>query len=85
MNVEIDDAMHQLDDLILMAEAGEEIVLTLSGRPTVRLVPIAKPLTANEKAARIDAIVPDARSKALPGPDAARSADFLYGPDGLPI
>ena len=39
---------------------------------------------AEEKSARIDAIVADARLKALPGPDAARSADFLYGPDGLP-
>lgn len=84
MKVDVSDASEQLEDLVRRAESGEEVVLTIDGRPAVRLVPERRPLGAEEKSARINAIVADARGKALPGPDAARSADFLYGPDGLP-
>ena len=85
MEVKVSDAKGRLTDLVRRAEAGEEVVITRRGRPTVRLVPVSSALTSEEKAARIDAIVADAQNKLLPGPDAARSTDFLYGPDGLPV
>lgn len=84
MKVDIADAMHLLEDLVCRAEAGEEIVLTRQGHPIIRLVPVSRPLTAEEKEARINAIVADARGKALPGPDAAHCSDFLYDDRGLP-
>jgi hypothetical protein len=34
--------------------------------------------------ALIDAVQKSAASRVTPGPDAARSQDFLYGDDGLP-
>jgi hypothetical protein len=45
-------------------------------------------LTPEEKEARYREIMEISRraaSKATPGPDAAHSADYLYGDDGLPI
>lgn len=84
MEVKVSDAKGRLTDLVRRAEAGEEVVITRRGRPAVRLVPIARRLTAEEKEARIDAIVAEVRGKIRPGPDAAHSADFLYDEKGLP-
>lgn len=84
MEVNVSDAKGRLTDLVRRAEAGEDVVLTRRGRPTVRLVPVARRLTAEEKDARIEAILVDVRQKIRPGPDAAHCSDFLYDDKGLP-
>ena len=84
MEVKVSDAKGRLTDLVRRAEAGEEVVLTRRGRPAVRLVPVSRSLTSEEKAARIAAIVDDAQRKIRPGPDAEHCSDFLYDYHGLP-
>lgn len=84
MDISVSDAKAQLTDLVRRAEAGEEVVLTRHGQPTVKLVAVKAKPTAAEKRAAIDAVMEAARGKALPGPGAARSQDFLYDDDGLP-
>ena len=37
--IEADDAQSQLKDLILRAQSGEEIILTIGGKPAVMLTP----------------------------------------------
>jgi prevent-host-death family protein len=84
MNISVTDAKAQLTELVRRAEAGEEVVLTRHGQPAVRLVAVKTKKTPAERRAAIDAVMEAARGKALPGPCAARSQDFLYGDDGLP-
>ena len=84
MQIPVSDAKARLTDLVRRAEAGDEVILTRHGQPAAKLVAIK---TAPDQAARgkvLDAIVRAAAGKALPGPSAARSQDFLYGDDGLP-
>jgi prevent-host-death family protein len=90
MNIAVSDAKAQLTELVRRAEAGENIVLTRRGRPVVALKPVELPRrewTAEELAERrrkLLEISEQAAKKALPGPDAAHSADYLYDEDGLP-
>jgi len=86
MRIPIIDAESRLSELVQRAEAGEEIVLTRDGHPTVQLVLVAtpKPLDRETRRRILQEVKASARGKAKPGPDAARSQDFLYGPDGLP-
>lgn len=84
MEVSVTDAKAQLTDLVRRAEEGEEVVLTQDGKATVRLVAVKPKLTAAERRAVIEEVRAAGRGKALPGPSAARSQDFLYGDDGLP-
>lgn len=84
MKISVSEAKAQLTELVRRAEAGDEVVLTRHGHPAVRLVPVR---TLPDKVARralLDAIQSSAAGKALPGPDAARSQDFLYDAEGLP-
>jgi prevent-host-death family protein len=83
MQVSLTEAKAQLTDLARRAEAGEEIILTRHGQPAVKLVPIQRKRTAEEKRALLDALR-EAGKHATPGPSAARSQDFLYDDDGLP-
>jgi prevent-host-death family protein len=84
MNIPISEAKAQLTELVRRAEAGEEIVLTRFGHAAVRLVPVKRKLTPAER----DTIIREAQEapggKATPGPDAARSQDFLYDQFGMP-
>lgn len=85
MKISVSDAKAQLTDLVRRAEAGEDVVLTRHGRPAVRLTPVAKPRL--DPAARreiLEILSLRGSQKALPGPSAARSQDFLYDDDGLP-
>jgi prevent-host-death family protein len=83
MKVTVSDAKAQLTELVRRAEAGEEVVLTRHGHPAVTLVPVEKkPLTSEERRKILEDIV--ASAKPTPGPDAARSQDFLYDENGLP-
>jgi prevent-host-death family protein len=84
MRISVTEAKALLTELIRRAEAGEDIVLTRHGQPTVRLAPI-HPVPAREaRRALIQAARESAAGKAASGPAAARSQDFLYDATGLP-
>lgn len=86
MRISVSDAKAQLTELVRRAQDGDEIVLTRHGKGAARLVAYEpKPTTAEKRAlfARIRAMAK--AEPPLPGPDAARSQDFLYDDeDGLP-
>lgn len=86
MEISVSEAKGRLTDLVRRAEAGENVVLTKHGRPAAKLVGVRRiPTGPAERAAIIDRIVRSARGKITPGPDAARSQDFLYDEaTGLP-
>ena len=84
MKISVSEAKGHLTDLVRRAEAGEEVVLTRHGRPAVRLVPTGTPTDAARRLAIIEAVQASVADKVAPGPDAARSQDFLYDDDGLP-
>ncbi len=84
MRVSVTEAKGQLTDLVRRAEAGDEVILTRHGHPAVRLVPIKRPADPATRRAVLEAARKSGGAKALPGPDAARSQDFLFGNDGMP-
>ncbi|MDX3968119.1 MAG: type II toxin-antitoxin system prevent-host-death family antitoxin [Bradyrhizobium sp.] len=84
MRVSVTEAKGQLTDLVRRAEAGDEVILTRHGHPAVRLVPIKLPPDRATRRAVLEAARKSGAAKALPGPDAARSQDFLFGDNGLP-
>lgn len=51
---------------------------------SVRLVPIRAALDRKARRAVLEAVRASAALKAVPGPSAERSQDFLYAEDGLP-
>ncbi|WJR65522.1 type II toxin-antitoxin system prevent-host-death family antitoxin [Neorhizobium sp. CSC1952] len=85
MRISIAEAEGQLTELVRLANQGEEVVLTQDGLASVRLEPVKKPISREEKARLLDRLQEEVRKKNLPpGPDAARSQDFLYDEYGLP-
>jgi prevent-host-death family protein len=85
MRTSVSQAKAQLTELVKLAEAGEEVVLTRFGRDVVRLIPTTTTLPVGERRAFLEAIRDAGRRKAKPGPSAARSQDFLYDrKTGLP-
>lgn len=84
MHVSVTEAKGQLTELVRRAEAGDDIVLTRHGHPAVRLVPVQRAADAAARRALLDKVRAAGTARAMPGPDAARSQDFLYGDDGLP-
>jgi prevent-host-death family protein len=84
MQVSVSDAKGQLTELVRRAEAGEEIVLTRHGRAVARLAPVTTIPTAIDRRAVLNKVRASGPKSATPGPDAARSQDFLYDEDGLP-
>ena len=85
MKIAVSEAKGQLTELVRRAEQGEEVVLTRHGAPAVRLVPVRDVRDAETRDAIIKAMQAAAAAKATPGPDAARSQDFLYDEEtGLP-
>lgn len=84
MKVSVSDAKGQLTELVRRAEDGDEVILTRRGHAVVRLVPVRPVATAKAKRALLEKVRASAARKATPGPNAARSQDFLYGEDGLP-
>jgi prevent-host-death family protein len=87
MDMTVSKAKAHLTELVRRAEAGEEVVLTRNGHPVARLV-AEKPKrarTQEEKLAILRDIQREAMKVMTPGPEAARSQDFLYDEDGLPI
>lgn len=84
MRVSVSDAKAQLTELVKLAEAGDEVVLTRRGHEVVRLVPVTTVLRGKDRRVLMERLRDAAQGKAQPGPDAARSQDFLYGDDGMP-
>ncbi|MDT4947019.1 MAG: hypothetical protein QOH14_3752 [Pseudonocardiales bacterium] len=84
MRISITDAKGQLIELVRLAEAGDEVVLTRHGQAAVRLVPIKRVLDGKSRRALLEAARISGAAKAKAGPNAARSQDFLYGDEGLP-
>ena len=84
MEISVTDAKAQLTDLVRRAEAGEDVVLTRHGQPAVRLSPVRQTGDIESRRKFMEAIAKAGAAKATPGPDAARSQDFLYDEDGLP-
>lgn len=82
MRVSVTEAKAQLTELVRHAEAGQPITLTRHGRDVARITPVASEAIRAERRAVIDRAI--ALAKPTAGPDAARSADFLYDDDGLP-
>ncbi len=84
MRISMTDAKAQLTELVRLAEAGDEVILTRHGQPVVSLTPIKRKLEPGERLKIIAEIQREAAGKALPGECAARSQDFLYDEYGLP-
>jgi prevent-host-death family protein len=84
MHISVTDAKAQLTELVRRAEEGDEVILTRHGQPAAKLVPLKKRLSPEARRKLIEELQKSAAEKALPGPCAARSQDFLYGDDGLP-
>jgi prevent-host-death family protein len=85
MEIPISEAKARLADLVRRAEAGDEVVLTRHGHAVVRLAPVqAKAGTPQERKALLDRLRASWTGGPTPGPDAARSQDFLYDESGLP-
>jgi prevent-host-death family protein len=84
MRVAVTNAKAQLTELVRRAEAGEEVVLTRHGQAAVRLVPVEAAVAPAERRKLLEAIRSSGAAKARAGESAARSQDFLFGPDGLP-
>ena len=84
MYISIAEAQGRLLDLVRLAEAGEEVVLTFEGQPLGKIAPFELTQTPEERRAIIRRIV-GRRKRSVDGwPDAAHSQDFLYDDDGLP-
>ncbi|MBV8683854.1 MAG: type II toxin-antitoxin system prevent-host-death family antitoxin [Caulobacteraceae bacterium] len=84
VDIPVSEAKALLTELVRRAEAGEDIVLTRHGQPAARLVAARPRLDRAAKWALLQEIRAAGRAKPSPGPDAARSQDFLYDDDGLP-
>lgn len=84
MQISVSDAKAHLTDLVRRAEAGDEIVLTRHGQPAVRLVAIKKVGDRMTRRRILEAARSLASQKAIQGPGAAESQDFLYDEEGLP-
>lgn len=85
MDVPVSEAKAQLTDLVRRAEAGETVRLTRHGRVVAQIVPEMRRRPGPRlRPEVVEAIVKSARSKLVPGPDAARSQDFLYDEFGAP-
>ena len=84
--IAVSEAKGRLTALVRQAEGGEDVFLTRNGRRVARITatPSRRVLTPEERMAVIRDIQARAKGKFEPGFDAARSADFLYGDDGMP-
>lgn len=84
MRVSVTEAKGQLTDLVRRAEAGDEVILTRHGQPTVRLVAVRAPADRATRRKIMETVRRAGAAKATTGVSAAESQDFLYDEDGLP-
>lgn len=85
MQISITEAKGHLTELVRRAEAGDEVVLTRHGKAAVRLVPVVAVVPRAARRAVMAAAQQSARARLTAGAEAARSQDFLYDDDGLPM
>jgi prevent-host-death family protein len=85
MEISVAKAKARLTELVRRAEAGEEVILTRRGQAAVRLVALNLAPDLQKRTELLEAILAAGASKANDGPCAARSQDFLYGEDGVPV
>jgi prevent-host-death family protein len=83
MLITVTDAKARLLDLVRRVEAGEEVVLTRHGTPVVRLTPVKAPVDVEKRLAILDKYVGSVKNSDIG--DAARSHDFLYDDQGMPV
>ena len=84
MRISLSDAKAQLTELVRLAESGEDVVLTRHGREVVRLQPVFRPPDMERRRKALEDVMRTGPLNLTPGPDSARSQDFLYDDDGLP-
>jgi prevent-host-death family protein len=84
MKVSVSEAKAQITELVKRAEAGDEVVLTRHGHAVAHLIAVTAAPTRQSRRALMEKVRAAAAAKALPGPPAARSQDFLYGDEGMP-
>jgi len=78
-------AFAPLKALIDQVGAGEDVIFTRHGQTVARLVPAAEQTDiAARRMAALERFQRAAAKVITPGPEAARSQDFLYDEDGLP-
>jgi len=85
MRISVSNAKGRLTELVRRAEAGDEVVLTRRGQAAVRLVPVKVPAGTEARRKLLEAVRTAGVAKAGAGASAARSQDFLYDADGLPL
>lgn len=81
MHVSVTDAKAQLTDLVRRAEAGDDVILTRHGRAAVKLVPVERKISPDER----DQLLRDLQA-ALRGKlrDEDVHHHYLYDENGLP-
>lgn len=85
MKISVSEAKAQLTDLVRRAEAGDDVILTRHGQPVARIMTLtSSPATVATRAMILEKARRAGARKAIPGPQATESQDFLYGKDGLP-
>ena len=84
MNASLNEGELRLDELVSLAEHGEGVVLTIDGRPSVRLTPVKVRPTPAEKRAIIFQIQAATARDPSASVSAARGQDFPYDGFGLP-
>lgn len=83
-HVSVSEAKTRFTEILRLVEAGEEVIVTRHGKEIAQIGPRRVKPTPEQKLAAIRKAQDMARGKFEPGFSAARSADFLYGDDGLP-
>lgn len=84
MQVSVHEAEGQLSELMSLAEAGREVILTRTGHADVRLVPVKITPLSEHRRRVLEEVLTSKEGVVTPGPSAARSQDFLYDDDGMP-
>lgn len=91
MRISIEKAAGRFEELVEIAERGENVVLTRDDMPTAVLqaldagtVAPAKKLSWEERLALFEKVRANAADHPDDGVSAAHSQDFLYDEDGLP-
>lgn len=84
IRIPVSDAKARLTELVRRVEAGDEVILTRHGQPAARLAPVKAVADRTERRRLLEALRQKASRKAIQGPPAAASQDFLYDDEGLP-
>lgn len=83
IRVPVSEAQGRLTELVRLVEAGDEVILTRHGQAAVRLVPVRTLTGQDERRRLLEAVRSAASRKAIQGPGAEKSQDFLYDDGGL--